>query len=98
MIGQMQMLDQRAVIAHWKAKGLDFSKLFTKPMAPEGVSIFNNERQDHKLERVLDRTLIAQAQPALDRGAPVRISAQIQQCRPHRRRDAVRRSRQALRP
>jgi glutamate synthase (NADPH/NADH) large chain len=77
MIGQMQMLDQRAVIAHWKAKGLDFSKLFTKPMAPEGVSIFNDERQDHKLEQVLDRNLIAQAKPALDRGAPVRISATI---------------------
>jgi glutamate synthase (NADPH/NADH) large chain len=77
MIGQMQMLDQRAVIAHWKAKGLDFSKLFTKPMAPAGVSIFNSERQDHKLEQVLDRSLIVQAKPALDRGAPVRISATI---------------------
>ena len=31
----MQMLDQRKVIEHWKAKGLDFSKLFTKPVAPE---------------------------------------------------------------
>ena len=40
MIGQMQMLDQRAVVAHWKAKGLDFSKLFTKPLAPEGVAIY----------------------------------------------------------
>ena len=37
MIGQMQMLDQRKVIEHWKAKGLDFSKLFTKPIAPDGV-------------------------------------------------------------
>ena len=35
MIGQMQMLDQRKVIEHWKAKGLDFSKLFTKPIAPK---------------------------------------------------------------
>ena len=40
MIGQMQMLDQRKVIEHWKAKGLDFSKLFTKPIAPEGVAIY----------------------------------------------------------
>jgi glutamate synthase (NADPH/NADH) large chain len=77
MIGQLQMLDQRAVIAHWKAKGLDFSKLFTKPVAPEGVAIFNSERQDHKLENVLDRSLIAQATTALDRGAPVKISAEI---------------------
>jgi glutamate synthase (NADPH/NADH) large chain len=77
MIGQLQMLDQRAVIAHWKAKGLDFSKLFTKPVAPEGVAIYNSERQDHKIHDVLDRRLIAQAQTALDRGAPVKISAEI---------------------
>jgi glutamate synthase (NADPH/NADH) large chain len=77
MIGQIQMLDQRAVIAHWKARGLDFSKLFTKPVAPEGVAIFNNERQDHKIHDILDRRLIAQALPALDRGAPVRLSAEI---------------------
>ena len=37
MIGQMQMLDKRQVIEHWKAKGLDFSKLFHKPDAPAGV-------------------------------------------------------------
>jgi glutamate synthase (NADPH/NADH) large chain len=77
MIGQLQMLDQRAVIAHWKAKGLDFSRMFTKPVAPEGVAIFNSERQDHKIHDILDRKLIAQAAPALDRGAPVKIAAEI---------------------
>ena len=98
MIGQMQMLDQRAVIAHWKAKGLDFSKLFTKPVAPEGVAIFNCERQDHKIHDVLDRRLIAQAQAALDRGAPVKIVTEIRNIDRTRRRDAVGRGRQALRP
>ena len=77
MIGQLQMLDQRAVIAHWKAKGLDFSKLFTKPVAPEGVAIYNAERQDHKISDVLDRKLIAQAAPALDHGTPVKITTEI---------------------
>jgi len=77
MIGQMQMLDQRRAIEHWKAKGLDFSRLFTKPVAPEGVAIYNCEKQDHKIHDVLDRKLIAQAQAALDRGAPVRLSATI---------------------
>ncbi len=33
MVGQMQMLDQRQLVEHWKAKGLDFSKLFNKPPA-----------------------------------------------------------------
>src|SRR5271165_5512805 len=45
MVGQMQMLDQRRVVAHWKAKGLDFSKLFYKPQAPAGVRIHHCEPQ-----------------------------------------------------
>ncbi len=32
MVGQMQMLDRRQVIEHWKAKGLDFSSCFTSRM------------------------------------------------------------------
>src|SRR5712672_140540 len=77
MIGQMQMLDQRRVIAHWKANGLDFSKLFYKPDAPAGVKIFKCEPQDHKIHDILDRRLIAESQSALDRGAAVRITTRI---------------------
>src|ERR1700710_2138655 len=74
MIGQMQMLDRRQAIEHWKAKGLDFSKLFFKPQAGAGVAIRHSEAQDHKIHDILDRRLIAEAQSALDRGAPVRIA------------------------
>jgi glutamate synthase (NADPH) large chain len=77
MIGQMQLLDQRRVIAHWKAKGLDFSKLFYKPGAPAEVKVFKCEPQDHKIRDILDRRLIAESTPALDRGAPVRIATKI---------------------
>jgi len=77
MIGQMQMLDQRRLVEHWKAKGLDFSKLFTKPKADKGTNIFKCEPQDHKIADILDRKLIAQAQAALDRGAPVRLQSPI---------------------
>ena len=98
MIGQMQMLDQRKVIEHWKAKGLDFSRLFTKPVAAEDTPIYRCEPQDHKIHDILDRKLIAQAQAALDRGAPVRHQRRDPQHRPHRGRHAVRRGRQALRP
>ncbi|HET7084353.1 MAG TPA: glutamate synthase large subunit [Rhizomicrobium sp.] len=77
MIGQMQMLDKRQVVEHWKAKGLDFSRLFFKPDAAPGVAIYNCEPQDHKIHTILDRKLIAQAQIALDRGAPLRIVTPI---------------------
>ncbi len=65
MIGQMQMFDQHKLIAHGKASGLDFSKLFMKPDVPPSVAIFNCERQDHKIHDILDRKLIAQSQTAI---------------------------------
>ncbi|MGE3148746.1 MAG: glutamate synthase large subunit, partial [Pseudorhodoplanes sp.] len=77
MIGQTQMLDQQALIEHWKAKGLDLSRLFVKPAAPAGVAIHHCEAQDHHLLTVLDRRLIAQAWPALDRGERVKIMNEI---------------------
>src|SRR5207247_1102742 len=70
MIGQMQMLDKRQVIAHWKAKGLDFSRLFLKPPAGPDVAIHNCERQDHKIHDIRDRKVIAEATPALERRVP----------------------------
>ncbi|MET4255520.1 glutamate synthase (NADPH/NADH) large chain [Bradyrhizobium sp. S3.12.5] len=77
MIGQVQLLDQTKLVAHWKAKGLDFSKLFVKQKEEKGQKIYHSERQNHHLEAVLDRTLIEKAQPSLDRGAPVKIEAAI---------------------
>ncbi len=77
MVGQMQMLDRREAIDHWKAKGLDFSRLFHKPDVPAEVGVFHSETQDHHLEAVLDRKLIAEAQPALTEGKPVVIESAI---------------------
>jgi glutamate synthase (NADPH/NADH) large chain len=76
MIGQMQMLDKEKALAHWKAKGLDFSKLFFKP-AGEGDVIRHSRAQDHGLEKVLDNRFIRDARAALDRGAKVQIETPI---------------------
>src|SRR5688500_13648022 len=73
MVGQMQMLDKTEAVSHWKAKGLDFTKLFHKPYAPEGVGITHTESQNHPIDKVLDRKLIEQAMPALEHGTPVKI-------------------------
>ena len=77
MVGQMQMLDRAKVVEHWKAHGLDFSKFFHKPAADGPEAIYHSEGQDHQLEKVLDRGLIAEAQPAIQRGAKVRIETTI---------------------
>jgi glutamate synthase (NADPH/NADH) large chain len=77
MVGQTQMLDQSTLVAHWKARGLDFSKLFVRQKELPGQKIYHSEAQNHHLEKVLDRRLIDQAQAALDRGAPVKIQEEI---------------------
>jgi glutamate synthase (NADPH) large chain len=77
MVGQMQMLDKREAIAHWKAQGLDFSKLFHKPAAAPGENIYRSTRQDHGLEKVLDRKLIAAAKASIETRARVTIQTAI---------------------
>jgi glutamate synthase (NADPH) large chain len=77
MVGQTQMLDQSTLVAHWKAKGLDFSKLFVRQQELPGQKIYHSQSQNHHLEAVLDRTLIERATPAIHRGAPVRIEMNI---------------------
>ena len=77
MIGQLQMLDKERVVEHWKAKGLDFSKLFFKPEADAKTAIFHKEQQNHHLEQVLDRKLITQAKAAIEHGTSVKIETAI---------------------
>nr|WP_245902049.1 glutamate synthase large subunit [Phreatobacter oligotrophus] len=77
MVGQMQMLDRREAVDHWKAKGLDFSRLFHKPDVPAEVGVYHSETQNHHLEAVLDRKLIEAAKPALEEGKPVVIETAI---------------------
>jgi len=66
MIGHSEVLDKSQAIDHWKAKGLDFTRLFHKPDVPSEVAIYNSERQDHGLDKVLDRKLIELCRPALE--------------------------------
>jgi glutamate synthase (NADPH) large chain len=77
MIGRSELLDKREAIAHWKAKGLDFSKIFFKPDVPANIGIRHADRQHHPIESVVDRYLIAEAAPALDYGREVAIDAKI---------------------
>jgi glutamate synthase (NADPH/NADH) large chain len=77
MVGQMDRLDMRKAISHWKAKGLDYSRLLRKPEAAEGVAIYNSEDQDHGLDKALDKVLIEKAQPALQKGEAVKFDIDI---------------------
>ncbi|MGF1641227.1 MAG: glutamate synthase large subunit [Rhodospirillales bacterium] len=77
MIGRSDRLDTVAAIDHWKAKGLDFSRLFHQVDAGPHVARYNCERQDHGLDGALDHMLIERARPALEARKPVRIETPI---------------------
>ena len=77
MVGQTDKLRMRKAIDHWKAKGLDFSRLLAKPVPAPGDVVYNNETQDHGLEKALDNELLKQAAPALESGTPVKIAVDV---------------------
>jgi glutamate synthase (NADPH/NADH) large chain/glutamate synthase (ferredoxin) len=73
MIGRADLLDMRQGIEHWKASGLDFSRLFALPNVPADVPRYQIESQDHGLERSLDKVLIAKSRAAIDKGEKVQF-------------------------
>ena len=80
MIGKINSLDRDPAVEHWKAKGLNFSKLFYSPKVGDPAMLYNSELQNHRLEKVMDVELIKLAQPALFDKVPVTIKMNISNC------------------
>ncbi|GGB32246.1 glutamate synthase [Roseibium aquae] len=76
LVGRSEFLDKNAAIRHWKAQGLDFSRIFFKPDAPANA-IRWTETQQHPIDDILDRRLIAAAGPALENREPTVIEETI---------------------
>ena len=77
MVGQVGKLDTRRAVEHWKAHGVDLSRILYQPALQPGVEIHHTETQNHHLDRALDQVLIQEAQPALDAQTPVRLEHPI---------------------
>jgi glutamate synthase (ferredoxin) len=67
MVGQSQKLNMKKAIEHYKAQGIDLSKILYKPEVPSHVQERNTVSQDHQLENVLDFDILRHAHPALYR-------------------------------
>jgi glutamate synthase (NADPH/NADH) large chain len=77
LVGRSDLLDMKHGVEHWKARGLDFSRVFHQPDMPASVARRHAEAQDHELEKALDNDLIAQAQGALNDKKPVFIESRV---------------------
>jgi len=73
LVGRADLLDMKKGVEHWKAKGLDFSRLLATPAVPADVPRLHVEAQEHGLEKALDNVLIAKAKPAIEKGERVQF-------------------------
>lgn len=73
LVGRSDLLDMRKGIEHWKAQGLDFSRLFAQPQVPADVPRLHVAEQDHGLEKALDVKLIEKSRAAIDKGERVQF-------------------------
>ena len=72
MVGRADALQADMAVAHWKAKGLDFSKLLAPAAEPENcLGVRHIHAQDHGLAHALDNKLIELAEPAIANGEKV---------------------------
>ncbi len=77
MVGRVDRLDTSRMERHWKARGIDFSRILHQVALKEGASLRNIATQDHGLDGAMDNGLIADCRAALDTKAPVQITREI---------------------
>jgi len=76
-IGQVELLDTKAAIDHWKASGLDLAPLLAAPASMAYPDRKNTTAQDHGLDAALDNELIKLASAALMDAKPVKLSVNV---------------------
>ncbi|HTX51253.1 MAG TPA: glutamate synthase-related protein, partial [Caulobacteraceae bacterium] len=77
MIGQVDRLDARPAVEHWKAAGIDLSNLLYAAPSGGAKALWNCDRQDHGLGGALDHEFIAAAEPALNGKGPVLVERRV---------------------
>jgi glutamate synthase domain-containing protein 3 len=77
LVGRADLLDTRKGVEHWKARGLDFGRVFHLPAVGADVPRYQVQTQDHGLDRALDLKLIERCQPAIQRGEKVHFMEEV---------------------
>ncbi len=73
LVGRSDLIDMRKGVEHWKAKGLDFSRLLAQPEVSDSAQRRHSATQDHGLDKALDRVLIEKSRAAIERGEKVQF-------------------------
>ena len=77
MVGRVDRLDTARVHRHWKARGIDLSRLLAQPKVAQGVPLRHTLTQDHGLGAALDNDLIDACRDAIENRTPVTLERPI---------------------
>ncbi|MBX7532813.1 glutamate synthase large subunit [Qipengyuania sp. 1XM1-15A] len=77
MVGRVDKIDMRRVTRHWKAHGVDLTRILHAVPMQEGQPLHHTETQDHGLAAAMDVELIEACKPAIESGQAVQISREI---------------------
>jgi glutamate synthase (NADPH/NADH) large chain len=77
MIGRTDVIQPLRPHDHWKARGLDFSRVLARPEPSFGTGLYRTKAQHHLLDPQIDRELIKKSAHALKKGEPVRIDIPV---------------------
>ena len=78
MVGQSQKINMEDAVKNYKTKGINLSKILYKPDVPKNVSLKNNSKQNHNLEKVIDFKILSEAKLAIEKKVKMSLSYKIQ--------------------
>ncbi|MDB3901457.1 glutamate synthase large subunit, partial [Flavobacteriaceae bacterium] len=77
MVGQSQKINMEDAVKNYKTKGINLSKILYKPDVPKNVSLKNNSKQNHNLEKVIDFKILSEAKLAIEKKVKMSLSYKI---------------------
>ena len=77
MVGQSQKINMEDAVKNYKTKGINLSKILYKPDVHKNVSLKNNSKQNHNLEKVIDFKILSEAKLAIEKKVKMSLSYKI---------------------
>ena len=77
MVGQVQKLDRKKALEHYKAAGIDLTPILYQVDVPKGTKFYNTQKQKHDIEKSIEFEILEKAHPALFRKEKISLDFPI---------------------
>ncbi len=77
MVGQVQKLDRKKALDHYKAAGIDLTPILHQIDVPKGTKFYNTQKQVHDVHKSIEFEILEKAHPALFRKEKISLDFPI---------------------